>query len=91
MDRELIRVVAGLLREIHEAHAEAFAATNGEDPDWDRWYADRLAAPLGSLLGRAVGAADLAATLRTLDERHRSGSPEEPWPEFYAAFLVQAP
>ena len=32
--------IAKLLRETGHAHHEAFAATDGADPDWPIWYAE---------------------------------------------------
>ena len=34
--------LAKLLREVADAHHDAFAATGGEDPEWPRWYAARV-------------------------------------------------
>ena len=41
-NKELIDGLAKLLNETAEAHHKAFAATEGEDPDWPIWYADYL-------------------------------------------------
>ncbi|HZL06196.1 MAG TPA: hypothetical protein VFE45_12415, partial [Coriobacteriia bacterium] len=35
--------LAQLLREIADAHHRTFAATDGEDPEWARWYAGEMA------------------------------------------------
>ena len=34
--------LSALLTQTGKAHHEAFAATDGEDPDWAIWYADYL-------------------------------------------------
>jgi len=34
--------LAALFKQTSEVHHEAFAATDGEDPDWAIWYADYL-------------------------------------------------
>jgi hypothetical protein len=39
-NEKLIGDLANLLNETAEAHHKAFAATEGEDPDWPIWYAD---------------------------------------------------
>ena len=42
--------LANLLNETTEAHHKAFAATEGEDPDWPLWYADYLLEKLRRML-----------------------------------------
>jgi hypothetical protein len=80
--------IADLLRETGGAHHRAFAATNGDDPAWPRWYAEYLLAPLGDLLGRALTADALAAELRSLDVAHRTLAGAPSWPAFYADRLL---
>lgn len=80
--------IADLLRGIHEEHADAFAATNGVDPEWALWYAERLASPLGALLGTSFEPHALAETLSELDARYRADGVASAWPEFYAAQLA---
>src|SRR3972149_6643060 len=41
--------VAALLGETAQAHHQAYAATDGFDPEWPWWYAERLVDPLGDL------------------------------------------
>ena len=43
--KELIDKLSNLLNETAEAHHKAFAATEGEDPDWPLWYTDYLILP----------------------------------------------
>jgi hypothetical protein len=40
--KKLIDELASLLNDTAEGHHKAFAATEGEDPDWPIWYADHL-------------------------------------------------
>jgi hypothetical protein len=41
-NEKLIDELANLLNETAEARHKAFAATEGDDPDWPIWYADHL-------------------------------------------------
>lgn len=77
--------IAALLRDAKAAHGRAFASTHGEDPDWPRWYAVYLAAPLGALLGRTLDVEVLAAELAALDADQRQNAPDADWPVYYAA------
>jgi NAD(P)H-hydrate epimerase len=80
--------LVALLREAGRAHHQAFAATDGADPEWPTWYAEFLAPRLRVLLGQSLPVSDLAQRLRQWHTAHeRSGSGEE-WPEFYARSLV---
>jgi hypothetical protein len=88
--------VRGALAELFgaagSAHHHAFAATNGDDPDWPVWYADYLAPRLSALLGRPLQSRMLAADLRTVDAEHRAQAPKADWTEFYADwFLAKGP
>jgi len=41
--------LARLLREVADAHHDAFAATGGEDPEWPLWYATRMMPDLAGI------------------------------------------
>ena len=81
--------IAQLLRETGTAHHRAFAATNGDDPDWPEWYALHLVEPLGRLLGRTLAAQVLAADLKAVDREQRAAGSALGWPEYYAAWLLE--
>ena len=80
--------IATLLREAGGAHHHAFAHTNGEDPDWPRWYAEYLATPLGRLLDKPLAPAALAADLVTVDAEHRAAPGRPDWPLYYADWFL---
>lgn len=82
------RPLAELLREAGRAHHQAFAATNGADPQWPTWYAEFLAPRLRDLLGRSVPVAELARCLEQWHHAHASSMSAEDWAEFYARSLV---
>lgn len=78
--------LADLLQAAGAAHHHAFAATNGDDPEWPAWYAHWLVPQLGGLL--AISEKELAAALTALDREHRTHKESRPWPEFYAERLL---
>lgn len=80
--------VAHLFRSTAQAHHRAFAATNGDDPDWPAWYARELAAPLSVLLGVTLEPADLATALRQLDQDMQRELPGSDWTLYYADWFL---
>ena len=88
MARSTVDQLATLFRETGAAHHTAFAATNGEDPDWPVWYAEYLAPRIARLLGRHYDEVTLAADLRRLDEQHRQSGGSSSWPEYYARWFI---
>jgi hypothetical protein len=82
--------LAQLFRSAGQAHHRAFAAVDGDDPEWPTWYAQYLAAPLAQLLGTPVETPQLGATLRDLDDAMRRAAPSIDWTLYYAdSFLAQ--
>ena len=83
-----IEALAALLRDTAQAHHHAYAATDGADPEWARWYGQHLAAPMARLVGAAPDAARLAGDLRAIDVQHRRENPDASWPEYYARWFA---
>lgn len=81
--------LADRLRDTARAHHEAFAATNGADPDWAAWYAADLATDLPALLGRALSVAEIERLLLEA-EAARVAAAAADWPGFYGRFLAAA-
>jgi len=81
--------LATLFRETGVAHHQAFAASNGDDPHWHRWYAEYLLPRLADLVGRSFSYETLAAELVQLDAAYREAATDEPWAEFYARGIAQ--
>jgi hypothetical protein len=82
--------LARLFQMAGSAHHAAFAATNGDDPDWPAWYAAWLAPALTELLGQAIPTAALAGDLRSVDAAHRATGAGTSSPAFYADWFLQA-
>lgn len=78
-----------LLRQVGPAHHEAFAATDGEDPDWPRWYAEWLLERLGGEPGTLPDEAGLAALLEEAANAHATAGATEDWPSFYASYIAE--
>jgi hypothetical protein len=73
-----------LFREAGSAHHAAFAAADGDDPDWPEWYAQYLAGPLSLILGIELPVPVLAYDLRSVDREHDR---TVRWPEYYATWF----
>lgn len=77
--------VAALLRGTAQAHHEAFAATDGADPEWPLWYAEYLAPRLGELFGSEITRSQLVHSLLSAEET--AGGSD--WAESYASVLLE--
>ena len=84
MNREQL---ASLLRDVGSAHHRAFAAVDGDDPDWPRWYAEYLIPRLPDELSGSYSRDALAARLKQLDQDYRAGETHQHWAEYYAERL----
>ena len=77
-----------LLRQAAEAHHDAFASTDGDDPDWPAWYAawllERFPEP-----AQATDETHLAQLLRAAADDHKASGSAQDWPGYYAAFLME--
>jgi hypothetical protein len=83
--------VAGLLHEAGETHHLVYRIVDGDDPDWASWYADWLLklSELPQLLGTTPVRSELVWMLVQLDRDYTEASPETPWPQWYAARIVE--
>jgi hypothetical protein len=80
--------IAELLRAAGQAHHHAFAATNGDDPEWPAWYARHLTPALPGLLGASLAPEALAEQLRAVDAEHRAKAPSQDWATYYADWFL---
>ena len=83
--------ISALLHEAGETHHVVFRITDGEDPDWASWYSEWLVlhSELPGLLGTTPVRSELTYMLVKLDRDYGAESPSEPWPDWYAARLVE--
>lgn len=84
----LIDELAILLNETAEAHHKAFAATEGEDPDWPLWYADYLIEKMRQMLNAKFTKSELIYLLVMAEKKNGVVAPKAYWPRFYAKFFV---
>ncbi len=77
-----------LFRDTNTAHHHAFAATDGADPEWARWYAQYLSSRVASLLGPGVDVARLASELVALDAEYRREQRSVSWQAYYARWFI---
>lgn len=78
-----------LLRDTGHLHHEAFAATDGEDPEWPLWYAAHLEPLLADFLASEMTQSRLVHCLVRLDDEHSDTASDERWPSFYATRLIE--
>jgi glutaredoxin len=89
VNTELRTNLVDLFREAGHAHHEAFAATDGDDPDWPIWYADYLQEPFAQRLDMNFYKSQLIYCLMNADFEHQARAPESDWSEFYANELLE--
>jgi hypothetical protein len=80
--------LAELLSETGRMHHEAFAATDGVDPEWPLWYARYLQTKVETYLGTDPTRSKIVQCLLNADDAHNAERPGQPWPTFYANYLL---
>ena len=83
--------IAALLHEAGETHHQVYRIVDGADDDWASWYAEWLVnlSELPELLGTRPVRSQLVFMLVRLDKEYTEQEPGGPWPEYYAARLVE--
>jgi hypothetical protein len=83
--------IAALLHEVSETHHVVYRITDGDDPDWATFYANWLVelSELDQALGTKPVRSELTYMLVRLDKEYGEQSPDEPWPQWYAARLAE--
>ena len=81
--------LARLLRETAKRHHTAFAASDGNDPEWALWYATDLQARLWDRAGRLPTRGELCYLLVGAERAHRASGSDEKWPVAYARFILE--
>jgi SAM-dependent methyltransferase len=85
---ELERRLAELLRATGADHHAAFAAADGDDPEWPLWYAQHMRERAAALLGAPLTVSDLVHWLVQSERDRAASAPDAAWPEYYAAALA---
>ncbi|MCH9682336.1 MAG: glutathione S-transferase N-terminal domain-containing protein [Deltaproteobacteria bacterium] len=87
--QQRVAQISTLLEQTGHAHHEAFAATDGADPDWAIWYAEYLSTRLPEALGTTLTRTQIICLLTELEQEAAARSEEgTPWPLFYSRELV---
>ena len=89
MNTELRDAIAAILVATGRAHHEAFAASNGDDPDWAIWYAEYARDKLAEQTGMDFTRSQLVYCLIRADIEHQARSPDSDWADFYATEMVE--
>jgi glutaredoxin len=89
MSAEFRDGVAELLAQIGRAHHEAFADTDGVDPEWPIWYADYARDKFADQFGLEFTRSQLIYCFMKADIEHKARSPESNWSDFYADEIVE--
>jgi len=89
MNTELRDNIAELLAQTGEAHHEAFAETDGADPDWPIWYAEYARDKFADRFDMDFTRSQLVFCLMNADIEHQARSPDSDWPEFYANEFIE--
>ena len=85
---EFHKKIVSLLTETARAHHEAFAESDGADPEWPLWYAGYLQERLPPLLEADLTRSELVYLLLLLEKRQALAAPGSSWAHFYAGELV---
>ncbi len=78
-----------LLLTTGQSHHQAFAASDGYDPDWALWYADHMVDRINSILDAELNRSDLIHMLVGLRQQQPMVAPGGSWPRFYARALAE--
>ncbi len=80
--------LAELLKETGGRHHQAFAATDGVDPEWPLWYSQYLEGKIDRYLEAEPTRSKIVQCLLNADDAHNTERPNQPWPTFYANYLL---
>lgn len=84
-----VKSLSDNLIETAEAHHRAFAAAEGEDPDWPLWYADYLLERMRKALNAKFTKSELIYMLVKADKEMGLRAPGADWPSFYARSFIE--
>jgi NAD(P)H-hydrate epimerase len=80
--------LAELLMETGQRHHQAFIDTDGVDPEWALWYADHLTGRIDAFVDAEPTKARIIQCLMNAADALARHSPDEPWPPFYANYIL---
>lgn len=80
--------LSGLFTETAKAHHEAFAATDGNDPEWPIWYADYVQEPISEILHSRFLKSSLIYCLMNADFEYTAREVDVQWQKFYSKHFL---
>jgi glutaredoxin len=89
MNAELRKDLVDVFTKTGRAHHAAFAATDGVDPEWPIWYAERLQKPMTRALQTPFSKSQLVYCVMNADFEHLARAPESNWTEYYADQFIE--
>lgn len=87
-DETTLAEMVSLFERAGKAHHEAYAATDGADPDWPIWYAGYLHEDLTRVLNAGFTKSELVYLLVGLDKEIQQRAPGANWHRYYARALM---
>jgi hypothetical protein len=85
-DQDQVRQLGRLLGAAGRAHHAEFG---GPNPGWPEWYAAFVHPHIAEHVGFQPTVDEVAEWLRQADESHRNEAPDDPWPPFYARWILE--
>jgi len=85
---ERIKKLAELLEQVSTAHREAFAETDGANPEWPAWFAGQIVEGFNEILGSELSEGQIAGLLSEAEQEHMMTAPGREWPAYYAEFFI---
>lgn len=85
----LTEKLTALFEQTGKAHHDAFAAVDGEDPDWPIWYAEYLMDKLPPLMGKTFTKSEMIYLMVHLSKAQAINAPDKKWPRYYAQYFVE--
>ena len=78
-----------LFTETAKAHHEAFAATDGNDPEWPIWYAEYLQEAISEILQNRFLKRNLIYCMMNADFEYTARETDDPWQKFYSDHFIE--
>ena len=82
--------IAELLLESGHHHHQAYAESDGVDPEWALWYSGYLQSRLWDRAGSLPTRSLLVHLLLSAERDHAATTGEVPWSQFYAGVILAA-
>jgi hypothetical protein len=86
---DLTSQLEALFQEAGQKHHEAFAETDGYDPEWATWYAAYVVNRLPPIMDADLSELELAGLFQYLSKKQPDEAPGTPWARFYAKYLIE--